>query len=491
MLKRIVSGIILTLLLIGMLTLAFNIQSVKGQGTIYIKADGSIDPPTAPIQRDGDTYTFTDNINDSIMVMRSNIVIDGNGYTLQGTGSEDGIIISGRSNVTIKNTNIKGFDLGIWFYSSSNNNTVSENNITNNGYGIGFSSSSNNSIYHNNFVNNTDQVYTYNSTNVWDNDYPSGGNYWSDYFDVDLKSGPNQDELGSDGICDTPYVISEYDRDRYPALKPWGPTRTIETTLVIGETEYAIQVETNATLTHVKATTVTLHFWSSGIQGQTYYCNITLPQINQTEIKVVIDSQELTPPPFPITTTNGTHYFIYFEFTASTHEVTVQYATTNIAITKLTPSRTVVATGYSMLINVTVENQGIFTETFNVTLYANTTSIASQNVTLTSINSTTITFTWNTSGFTYAYILSVNASVLDNETKLTDNTFVYGIVKVSCLGDINGDFVSSMLDYQLVKNAIPSIPGSSKWNPNADMDDNRIINMLDYQIVKNHIPSYI
>ena len=47
------SGIILTLLLsISMLTLAFDIQPVKASGTIYIRADGSIDPPTAPIQPD-------------------------------------------------------------------------------------------------------------------------------------------------------------------------------------------------------------------------------------------------------------------------------------------------------------------------------------------------------------------------------------------------------------------------------------------------------
>jgi len=32
-----------------MLALAFNIQPVKASGSIYIRADGSIDPPTAPI----------------------------------------------------------------------------------------------------------------------------------------------------------------------------------------------------------------------------------------------------------------------------------------------------------------------------------------------------------------------------------------------------------------------------------------------------------
>ncbi|MCK4478657.1 hypothetical protein KAU88_09070 [Candidatus Bathyarchaeota archaeon] len=49
MLRRIASGIIVTLLLTSMLTLALNIQTVEGSGTIYIRTDGSIDPPTAPI----------------------------------------------------------------------------------------------------------------------------------------------------------------------------------------------------------------------------------------------------------------------------------------------------------------------------------------------------------------------------------------------------------------------------------------------------------
>jgi len=54
LLMKTVSGIMLTLILVSMLTLAFNVQPVEASGTIYIRADGSIDPPTAPTQRDGD-----------------------------------------------------------------------------------------------------------------------------------------------------------------------------------------------------------------------------------------------------------------------------------------------------------------------------------------------------------------------------------------------------------------------------------------------------
>jgi outer membrane protein assembly factor BamB len=58
--------------------------------------------------------------------------------------------------------------------------------------------------------------------NVWDDGYPSGGNYWSDYAGSDLFSGSNQNELGNDGIGDTPYIIDSDNLDRYPLMIPWG-----------------------------------------------------------------------------------------------------------------------------------------------------------------------------------------------------------------------------------------------------------------------------
>jgi hypothetical protein len=49
-----------------------------------------------------------------------------------------------------------------------------------------------------------------------------------------------------------------------------------------------------------------------------------------------------------------------------------------------------VGQGFSATINVTVANQGNYTETFNVTAYANGTAIQTETLTLTSQNSTTI-----------------------------------------------------------------------------------------------------
>ncbi|MGF3573694.1 MAG: hypothetical protein ACQXXG_09805, partial [Candidatus Bathyarchaeia archaeon] len=83
--KKAAIEILLMLLLKNIVMLTFNIQPVEATETIYIQADGSVSPSTAPIQRNGDVYTFTGKVSDSIWVLRDNIIIDGAGYTLQGT----------------------------------------------------------------------------------------------------------------------------------------------------------------------------------------------------------------------------------------------------------------------------------------------------------------------------------------------------------------------------------------------------------------------
>jgi parallel beta-helix repeat protein len=160
-------SVMLILLSIGMLTLAFNIQLVKASGTIYIRANGSVDPPEAPIQRDGDVYTLTGNIYDPIVVERDNIVVDGAGYTVQGTASGTGIDLSYRSNVTIKNMEVKAFYYGIYL-SDSSNNSIFGNSITNNyWYGICLYSSSNNLISGNDITyNGAGFGFHYSSENV-------------------------------------------------------------------------------------------------------------------------------------------------------------------------------------------------------------------------------------------------------------------------------------------------------------------------------------
>lgn len=102
-------------------------------------------------------------------------------------------------------------------------NEIFGNNISNNSIGIMINYEiAPDEIYHNNFINNLkhgDSHYQ----EIWDDGYPSGGNYWDDYNGTDQFYGENQDLLGSDGIGDENYAIpSEEIVDRYPFIEPNG-----------------------------------------------------------------------------------------------------------------------------------------------------------------------------------------------------------------------------------------------------------------------------
>ncbi len=131
------------------------------------------------------------------------------------------------SNNHIRNNRIYENDRGINIYDSAANEIVG-NTICNNSYGIYLASSSeDNLIYHNGFFNNTDQAYDAGTANIWDNGYPSGGNYWSDFDEpsegaYDDYQGVSQDISGSDGIVDSPYtnIAAGSSQDQYPLMTP-------------------------------------------------------------------------------------------------------------------------------------------------------------------------------------------------------------------------------------------------------------------------------
>ncbi|MFC1487835.1 nitrous oxide reductase family maturation protein NosD [Thermoproteota archaeon] len=154
-----ISAFILILLLSSVWITILNIGIVKAQGTIYIRADGSVEG-TDTIQREGNVYTFTDNIYDSLVVERDDIVIDGVGYSLGSpnsglTQSSEGIgiLVDGRDKVTISNVAIQNFLNGIYINSSSNS-LITKSNVTNNNKGIIIEHSSHTIIRESQMTNN-------------------------------------------------------------------------------------------------------------------------------------------------------------------------------------------------------------------------------------------------------------------------------------------------------------------------------------------------
>lgn len=421
---------LLILPLVNVLVVVFYAKPVKAEsGTIYIRADGSIEPSTASISTiDNVTYTFTGNIYGSIVVERNNTVIDGAGYTVQGEGPVDseGTDLTKISNVTIKNMNITAFYSAISLYSSSNisldgnnmannsygvylsdcsnisisansmtqnsnydimlynssyndisnnkakspneacifldysfrniisnndltsygvsirlwfssdNNTLTENNLRGDAYGIECESdSSNDSIYHNNFIGNANYASTGGCINVWDGGYPAGGNYWSNYTGFDVKSGPYQNETGSDGIGDTPYTIVANNTDDYPLM---GTLYSFTILAFPPESNMSLTIISNSSVTNPFFIYAHPPFWSlegpelpllvfsvNGGSGAVCFCRLIVPKaffLDSSTYIVFVDSQPinatvLTP------TLNSTQAYLYFTCTNSTHQVIV------------------------------------------------------------------------------------------------------------------------------------------------------------------------
>ncbi len=419
----------LALMLLSTAMIGRYIGKVEAGGTIYIRADGSIDGTTDIVTVDNVTYTFTDNIYDSIVVEKSNIIIDGNRHTLNGSslGPAMGFNLTSVSNVTITNTNIEGFhnapsiclfqasnntisgnnitgfygislssstnnsiygnnirayhmlcpysvgislsssnsnciyaneivwsDYGIRFESSSSN-CIFGNTIAGNGYGISLSSSSNNSIYGNyiggnynynigiwsssgnRFYHNTigatigpnPAVGLNNSTDTWDDGYPSGGNYWGGGglilpTDVDVKSGPYQNKTGSDGIVDTPHVIDANNTDNYPLMGMFSDftvwdneTYHITTICSFTISDFNWGYRMNITGTWEKA----LYFNVFGPEDIVGFCRIMIPRAFMEGPYAVLFTNEVNSTELPIS--NSTHVFLYITYNHSGHVMIV------------------------------------------------------------------------------------------------------------------------------------------------------------------------
>jgi parallel beta-helix repeat protein len=204
--------LVLILTLCLSIVFIFEIGKVKAEGIIYIRADGSVEG-TDKIQRDGNVYTFSGDVFDSIVVEKDDVVIDGAGYILQGNGSGYGIFLIHRSYVTIRNMEIEEFDSGIRLYGGSNN-TMYGNEIVNNKEGIYLDHSENNTISGNNITNNDKSIQVILSlNNLLRNNRMNNNRYNFEVIGIDLVDYLNDIDI-SNTVDDKPvyYWINEKDK---------------------------------------------------------------------------------------------------------------------------------------------------------------------------------------------------------------------------------------------------------------------------------------
>jgi len=197
----------------------------------------------------------------------------------------------------------------------------------------------------------------------------------------------------------------------------------------------------------------------------------------------------------PYLTEGGNHTVFLLGTSGNSTEVAIAYlfaSSHDLAISHPTPSKTVVGKGFSMTVNVTVENQGNFGETFTVSLYGNQTLILKSSTYLSPQNSTTVALVWNTSGFAYGnYSISACASPVEGETDTTDNNLTDGWILVTIPGDVDGDLENGHYDVDLF-DAVRLLAcygakeGGPDFDPNCDIDNSGQVFLFDAVILLSH-----
>jgi hypothetical protein len=247
------------LLILILFSLVFGTQLTTFASAIYlpiirIENDGSIQPETSFIHRNGNVYTLTSNLTEkyAIVVRCSNIVFDGAGHTLYDEFSESimgyqnvGLKLENVNNVTIRDLALSGFGYtqiemdncsGCSFLRvnasinliqakltdfSQCNLAVgmidSESNLINKcNLSSLYMRNSSAKIFENNILRTPKNFY---SNVSWDNG--SVGNYWIDYF----VTYPNASETGNTGMGNTPYLMDPYNIDHHPLTVPFDILR--------------------------------------------------------------------------------------------------------------------------------------------------------------------------------------------------------------------------------------------------------------------------
>jgi parallel beta-helix repeat protein len=141
---------------------------------------------------------------------------------IRGTNGFLGLYIDNCTNNLFRRNEIsfsQAWGMYLAFYSTGN--IFSENIFSNNRRNFIIHYCAYNTFYHNNFFN-VSEIDNQDCINTWDDGYPSGGNYWSDYIGTDADD---------DGIGDTPYTINTlwrldtydygHDHDFYPLMTPY------------------------------------------------------------------------------------------------------------------------------------------------------------------------------------------------------------------------------------------------------------------------------
>ncbi|MEM3458385.1 MAG: NosD domain-containing protein [Candidatus Bathyarchaeia archaeon] len=285
--------------------------------------------------------------------------------------NKDGLILAQSSNCSLINITLDGnrgplIYGGLTLFNSTNNKIVNSL-ISNNSVGICTYQSNGNIFYHNAFINNTihlisnfyspfqspPQSAPY-SNNIWDDGYPNGGNYWSNYAGVDFHNGPYQNETGSDGIGDSKFRINSgpgtppelVQFDNYPLMGMFydfevaGPGNEIYHVQVISNStvsELNLAVWLSSPNEYLQPGQEFLQFYVEGENDTSGFCRITISRALLNDSYIVLVDWTIVPS-YQLDVSNSTHTYLYFTYNHTKHEVIIipEFTFTSILLLFLT-----------------------------------------------------------------------------------------------------------------------------------------------------------
>jgi len=160
----------------------------------------------------------------------------------------------------------------------------------------------------------------------------------------------------------------------------------------------------------------------------------------------------------------------------------------DIAVTAVSPHKTIVGQGFTVTISVNLTNLGEQAEDFNITLYANLTAIQTETLMLNAGESTSVAFTWNTTGYPKGnYTIMACIPPLPGEND-TSNNLLYSTkpITLTMPGDINVDGTCDMKDIGLAARAFGATEANIRWNPIADVNNDLKVDMKDLGLIVIH-----
>lgn len=221
--------------------------------------------------------------------------------------------------------------------------------------------------------------------------------------------------------------------------------------------------------------------WQSG-NGILFSVKFTVEQYGATVLWIYYSRIQVKGPPpqyLPIPTDHTSEHGFFSNVLGASYD---------IAVTNVTPLKTIVCQGYSAEVNVTVQNQGNILQGFAVTVNYDSNSVGTKIAALSIGASTNLTFTWDTTVVAKGlYTIGAEASVAPGETDTGDNSYTDGSVRVTMVGDVAPEWnLVDIVDIVTVAICFGAEKGEPGYNPNADVDGNGIIDIVDIVIIAIH-----